>query len=266
MKQAIGIAAVAVLIFAAPVIAADIGQPIYKLPPAATSAPTYTWTGFYIGLDGGGAWSRQSVSDVTCSTCVTFPASGTITGSGFIGGVYAGYNFMIAPTWLVGIEGDWSWAHLSDTATALQVGTAGGVFGAPFGSAWSHDAQWLATLRGRIGFAPSPTILFYMTGGAAWSKIDYSAQDVFTPLGCANGNCGLSAFSQTKAGYVIGAGGEWAPWSNNWILRVEYLYYHFDGAGSSVNFQGAFAANYCCTFNWADLSIHEVRGGLSYKF
>jgi outer membrane immunogenic protein len=67
-------------------MAADLAV---KAPPPA-AAPAYSWTGFYTGLDGGGAWATQNVSDVPCSTCNTFPASGTVNGSNFIGGLYAG--------------------------------------------------------------------------------------------------------------------------------------------------------------------------------
>jgi opacity protein-like surface antigen len=116
-------------------------------------------------------------------------------------------------------------------------------------------------LRGRVGVNPTPTTLLYVTGGAAWSRTDYSAQDVFVG-GCPN--CGAPSFSQTKSGYVIGGGGEWAPWSNNWLLRAEYLYYRFSGAAASADFVGLTTP--CCTFAWGDLSINEVRAGVAYKF
>jgi outer membrane immunogenic protein len=231
---------------------------------AQPPAPVYSWTGFYIGLDSGGAWARQSVSDVACSTCNTIPESGTLTGSAFIGGFYAGYNFMIAPTWLVGIEGDWSWTRLSDATTAPQITPAGAVGNPPAINAWSGDTKWLASLRGRVGITPFPTTLLYVTGGVAWNRTDYSAQDIFGPLGCANGNCALTSLSQTKSGYVIGAGADWAPWSNNWLLRAEYLYYGFSGATSTVTLVGF--PTLPVTFNWGNLSIQELRFGAAYKF
>jgi|HubBroStandDraft_5_1064220.scaffolds.fasta_scaffold148438_1 outer membrane immunogenic protein len=255
-KSALGIVAMTALLLGTPVLAADLAVKA----PSPSAAPVFSWTGFYVGLDGGGAWARQNVSDVACAVCNTFPASGALKGSGFIGGFYGGYNFSIAPAWIIGVEGDWSWAQLNNTATAPQV-NAGGVLALPQINSWSRDTKWLASVRGRLGVTPSPTTLLYVTGGPAWSRTDYSAQDIFVN-GCPN--CALTAVNQTNAGYVVGAGGEWAPWSNNWILRAEYLYYHFNGANSTVGIVGTPALP--VTFNWSDLSIHELRGGLSYKF
>jgi opacity protein-like surface antigen len=85
-------------------------------------------------------------------------------------------------------------------------------------------------------------MLFYFTGGAAWSTID---------------NSGVSAFSgatdQTKSGWVIGGGVEWAPWANNWLVRAEYLNYNFTGLAVGP-------------FGGSDLTINEVRAGVAYKF
>jgi outer membrane immunogenic protein len=161
--------------------------------------------------------------------------------------------------WLVGIEGDWSWTHLNGATTAPQT-NSGGVQAGQFNS-WSRDVNWLASVRGRLGIVPSPTTLLYVTGGAAWGGTNYSAQDIFL-LGCPN--CGVTSFSQTRSGYVIGAGGEWAPWSNNWLLRAEYLYYQLNGTTSSANFIGSPAL--AATFGWGTLSINEVRAGVAYKF
>jgi outer membrane immunogenic protein len=253
------LAAVAVFGFVSVASAADLPRkaPAYAPPPA----PVFSWAGFYIGADIGGVWASQDVSDVPCASCSTDPASGTLKGSSFIGGVYAGYNFMIAPTWLLGIEADWSGTHLADSTTAPQT-TGGVVDSLPQINAWQRNLKWLASVRGRVGVTPTPTMLLYMTGGAALGDVSYSAQDIFSG-GCSN--CGLTSFSQTRGGYVVGAGGEWAPWANNWLLRVEYLYYRLSGTSSN----GIYQANpsvYCCTFNWGALSINEVRGGVAFKF
>jgi hypothetical protein len=55
--------------------------------------------------------------------------------------------------WLIGIEGDATWADLT----------------VPAGSG---DVSWIATLRGRIGWSPwATTTMVYFTGGAAWSTV-----------------------------------------------------------------------------------------------
>ena len=77
-------------------------------------------------------------------------------------------------------------------------------------------------------------------------------------------NCGITAFTNTQTGWVAGVGGEWAPWSNNWIFRLEYLHYAFDGANSTPARLAFPAAP--PTFSWSNLTIDEVRAGLSFKF
>jgi opacity protein-like surface antigen len=52
----------------------------------------------------------------------------------------------------------------------------------PLGTLWIDSAQprWLATARGRLGYAVDKWLL-YVTGGAAWAKID-SAEFLVTNL------------------------------------------------------------------------------------
>jgi opacity protein-like surface antigen len=52
-------------------------------------------------------------------------------------------------------------------------------------------------------------------------------------------NCGATSFSSNKSGWVVGGGAEWAPWSDNWLFRVEYLYYRFKGDSGNAFFQSA---------------------------
>jgi outer membrane immunogenic protein len=190
------------------VMAADMA-PYYKAPLVAQG---FNWSGFYLGADVGGAWSSVDANGFGASS----------SASGAIGGVYGGYNWQLAPQWLIGIEGDSSWTDLN--------GTIG------FGK-----VNWLGSVRGRIGYTPTSTMLFYFTGGAAWSTID---------------NAGFGPFAgstdQTKAGWVIGGGVEWAPWPSNWLIRAEYLNYNFTGVAV-----GPFST---------DLTINEVRAGVAYKF
>jgi outer membrane immunogenic protein len=62
----------------------------------------------------------------------------------------------------------------------------------------------------------------------------------------------------------MGAGVDWAPWSNNWIVRLEYLHYDLQGASSTSFFSGTSipAANPV----WNNVFVDSVRVGLSYKF
>jgi outer membrane immunogenic protein len=145
-----------------PAMAADV-VPLDRGPIATP----FNWTGIYLGADLGGAWSTIRASGL-----------GTNDASGVVGGVYAGYNLEFASGWLIGIEGDSSWADLT----------------VPAGSG---DVNWIATLRGRIGWTPWATTMVYFTGGAAWSTVSIPGLDTLPA-------------TQTKSGWVIGGGVEWS--------------------------------------------------------
>jgi outer membrane immunogenic protein len=222
----------------------------------APAPPVWGWTGFYVGADIGGAWDRQDWATLPSAAANQFPLSGTLSGSSVIGGVYAGYNFSVAPNLVVGVEGDFSWTHLDDSATGPNMTAAGGLV--PTGSVnLSRNLNWLASARGRAGFTVTPNALVYVTGGAAWGGTSYSASDIFQN-GCPNNCVIVSPFSSTASGYVVGGGLEWA-FNRNWLLRGEYLYYRLPGATAAT-------VNPVVNFTWGDLTVNTARAGLTYKF
>ena len=145
----------------------------------------------------------------------------TVDAISVVGGLYAGYNWQFAPGWLVGIEGDSHWADLT----------------VPAGSG---DVNWIGTLRGRIGWSPFASTMLYVTGGAAWSTVSIPGVDTLPA-------------TQTKSGWVVGGGVEWALWASNWLVRAEYLNYRFTGILLGAGLTG-------------DMTISEARAGVAYKF
>jgi outer membrane immunogenic protein len=124
------------------------------------------------------------------------------------------------------------------------------------------DTHWAASVRARLGYALMPNVLVYGTGGDAWKRTDYSGADTFN-----TGQTLATAFGQTQTGWVAGGGVEWAPWSNNWILRLEYLHYQFGGTSATVKGAGpVIGLPIATTFNFDGLKLDTVRAGLSYKF
>src|SRR5215467_11056233 len=81
---------------------------------ASPWVPEFTWTGCYLGLDIGTAWTHQDVSTSGSVIGNQAPVSGTLDGTSGIVGVYAGCNWQFAPTWVLGLEGDYSWTELKD--------------------------------------------------------------------------------------------------------------------------------------------------------
>jgi outer membrane immunogenic protein len=125
-----GVAAVAGLGHAAS--AADL--PVPPPPP-----PPPSWTGFYIGVHAGAAWQsapQWSFFDPNSAAGIAVLQVNTnVPGTpalGGVGGLQAGYNWQFAPAWVVGVEGDISWASLADHRTGgLFFGPASGFAGTP---------------------------------------------------------------------------------------------------------------------------------------
>ncbi|MHC2279874.1 outer membrane immunogenic protein [Bradyrhizobium diazoefficiens] len=135
MKKVL-LASACLFAFAAPASAADLAARPYTKAPVAV-ASVYNWTGFYLGIVGGGAWQADSDPKMK---------------GGFVGGT-AGYNWQTGNV-VFGLEADAAWADVSASATVLGI-TA------------SSKTDALGTVRGRIGYAVN-NVLFYGTGGYAW--------------------------------------------------------------------------------------------------
>ncbi|WP_298875901.1 outer membrane protein [uncultured Bradyrhizobium sp.] len=179
--------------------AADLAARPYTKAPVAM-ASVYNWTGFYLGLMGGGAWEDSGSPRMQ---------------GGFVGGT-AGYNWQTGNV-VFGLEADGAWADVNASAAATVPG-----FGVVTASA-KTDA--LGTVRGRLGYAVN-NVLFYGTGGYAWidNKLSLSALGV--------------GISDTKfhSGWTVGAGVE-AFIAPQWSIKGEYLYRSLAGENY---FGGAF--------------------------
>jgi outer membrane immunogenic protein len=138
---------------AVPAAAADL-NPVYKAPvPAIASA--FNWNGFYVGANVGGAWASDTVTQSNLAD--PFPNQGKINSSGIVGGGQFGYNWVVAPNWILGIEADVSGADLNG-AVKKRIGIA----------YFNEKIDAFGTARGRVGYV-ADNWLFYGTGGFAWS-------------------------------------------------------------------------------------------------
>ena len=181
-----GCIAAGVLAMAPNANAADLSvAPLYKAPPAPLALP-YNWSGFYLGINGGGGWGRSNWS----ANSTGFGVNG-----GQAGGTI-GYNRQIG-NFVFGVEGDIDWSGLNGTGTS--VGCPGGC---------STSETWLSTVRGRIGYS-FDRVMPYATGGLAVGDIRAA-----TP--------GFAGGSSTNAGWTLGGGVELAL-PGNWSAKAEYL-------------------------------------------
>jgi outer membrane immunogenic protein len=246
--------------------AADIA-PYYRSPPAAVVVPIASWTGFYVGGNVGGAWSSNNAlwSPLPSSAAFgEFPVAGNTGGSSVSGGFQAGYNWQFAPTWVVGIEGDWSWAKAGGNVNQPWVTNPGGATVPGSFTTMSSTLDWVSSLRARLGYLVLPNLMVYGTAGGAWGKVDYAASN-FAPATLGGPAYATSAaFSSTQGGWVAGGGLEWMI-TNNWLLRGEYLYYGLNSSPSVVAGSANFPA-FPSGYSWSNTNVSVARAALSYKF
>ena len=79
-------------------------------------APSLSWTGFYVGGHAGGAFTSADGRWDPQPNPAAFTVIGTsdnFNANSFVGGFQAGYNWQFARSWVIGIEGDWSWTSAS---------------------------------------------------------------------------------------------------------------------------------------------------------
>ncbi|WP_441280480.1 outer membrane protein [Tardiphaga sp. 862_B3_N1_1] len=250
--------------------AADLAARPYTKAPAL--APVYNWTGFYAGLNAGGAWSDTNLGTTTLfpvasyfadTSVAAIAASGNqnVNRTGFTGGVTGGYNWQISNA-VVGVEADFNYfgASGSTSTTTVYPGFAPTTF--TINSSVSTD--WLATVRGRVGFLVTPSLLLYGTGGLAISEV--RAGYTFTDTFAAATESG--AISSTRYGWTAGVGGEYAL-MNGWSFKAEYLYVDLGRASTVSNnlaIAGPFAFPLQTFTHTVDLTSNIGRVGINYKF
>jgi outer membrane immunogenic protein len=280
---------------ALPAMAADMA-PLYKAP-----VPVYGWTGLYVGVNAGANWGGDDIShtgspgacDPGFAGCLLAPNYSTLLANAstfdvglsdkiaFIYGGQIGYNYQLG-NWVVGAEADFAGlAHNGKTGN-FATGAPSAPFPAfPAGYTATVTSQlnYLGTVRGRLGFLATPSILLYGTGGLAYGEGQSSTFETFNLIpGCGSTTIctggGNGTVSKTQFGWTAGAGVEWM-FAPRWSLKGEYLYYDLGSFAYSTQ-----ATAFCtgpCTVpggviagSSGSTSFHDtgniVRAGLNYKF
>ncbi len=244
-----GVAGVA-LLAGAPAHAADLGpRPTYKAPPiVAPPVPIFTWTGCYLGIEGGGTWGRSRAVAVTSTDPedVGLPLTNDFNISGGLFGGTIGCNYQFAPNWVIGIENDLSWTNKRGSASVIPPFNTAGVE--------THKERWLDTLRGRVGFSWD-RVLIYGTGGVAFAGTNINVFNTEELVGVSD--------SKTRTGCTAGGGIEWAFWGN-WTAKVEYLFVDF----GSAHYVSPPVEIGDITFVTRDVKFNDniVRVGINYLF
>ena len=247
--------------------AADLpyrGPPPVYPPPA----PIFTWTGFYVGIDGGYGGGVVDADTIFVQPPFPgFPGSVfTLHTSNRTGGVIAGgqvgYNYQLPNNIVVGLESDAQWSDVKESehekATSALIGISGGTLRF---TDLRIGLDWFGTTRLRLGYALG-RFLPYITGGVSYGQVTLSgSQFVSVPVFGQPGTASGSA-SSTHAGWTAGAGAEYAV-TDNISLKTEYLFVQLGGvSGSEVGFPPPGAGS----FKTGTLGTHIVRAGLNWRF
>jgi outer membrane immunogenic protein len=214
-----GVAAVALLAipFAAQAADVPIKAPFYKGQHSVISY--YNWTGFYAGINAGYGFGSS-----TWSAPVASPKP-----KGFLAGGTVGYNWQSGAI-VYGVEGDFDWSDVKGTVACAGLLTC------------ETSSSWLATFRGRVGYA-FDRWLPYVKGGGAYGSVK------------ATPGIGALASSSNQLGWTLGAGLEYA-FMGNWSAKLEYLYVDL----------GSFNAAVAPAVDNVSFKESIVRAGLNYKF
>ena len=179
--------------------------------PVAPPPAAWSWTGFYIGVQGGVASHR---AEFRAAADAPFLADVESRRTGGAFGGHAGVNLQQGNI-VFGLRSDLSWLRARGEATS------------PFGfNIASFDVPWLGTVRGRLGVTLSPTLL-YVTGGVAFGRVNNSIIATFGPGGPL---LATIRENRTRTGWTFGGGIEHRLWSN-WTVRAEGRYVDLGRSG-----------------------------------
>ena len=213
--------------------AADLGQPLYKAPPPPPPPPS--WTGFYIGVNGGWGFNRDT-GELLCgvAVCRDAPIGSVVKPSGGLAGGQIGYNWESGIV-VYGIEADIQWADIKDTASVFTGPALVDTYTA------SNKLDWFGTVRGRLGITPwGNNALLYVTGGLIYGQ-EKTAASLENP-----GVIFVNSDSTTRTGGTVGVGLEYlltpnltgkieGLWydmgsENLFLTSTQAAHFHFEGA------------------------------------
>ncbi|WP_027546637.1 outer membrane protein [Bradyrhizobium sp. WSM2254] len=238
-KILIGAIGAMALSLAAPASAADLAaRPYTKAPPPMVAA-IYDWSGFYIGINGGGG-SAHKCWDVDLGGGI-FAGEGCHNAIGGTVGGQIGYRWQSA-NWVFGVEGQGNWADFSGDNISAVTGLRD-----------RSQINAFGLITGQIGYAWN-NVLVYVKGGGAVVSDRYRSYDLATGLEVDRAN-------ETRWGGTVGAGVE-VGFAPNWTVGFEYD--HIFMGNRSLNFSGSgnFAIAPLGAFTRSDRISQDVDIGL----
>jgi outer membrane immunogenic protein len=260
-----------------------------KAAPIPMAPAPFSWTGFYIGANVGGGWTGNNggsdfgplfppfiVLAPQAAIPTLIPGQLDVLGgngrrSGVLGGGQVGYNWQVNQ-FVLGVEADGVGTGLGgNSASATRT------FGPPILLATVNQTvtvdfgriDWMASFRGRAGFAVDHA-LFYVTGGGAVAGIGGSTTTVVNGPGIAipaGTFVATNGGDRTRWGWTVGGGIEWA-FSQNWSVAGEYRHTDFGNRGTTFDIPSGLAAApiFFTGTSSSRLTVDQATARLNYRF
>ena len=205
-----------------PAVASTLTPPTAAI--AADRLAPWTWTGLYVGGSAGAAAGTTTFSDPLGASVF----GDTVKTSAFLAGLQVGYNWQVAPRWVVGLQGDVSYLESNGSFTCMQPSVT------IVGSDCEVSPRVLASLTGRVGLLVDPLghTLLYGKGGGAWMDSDVLISRNQT-FGNAPATGPSTSVYNTAWGGTVGGGIEHAL-TPAWSVSMEYDYYRFASTNVST--------------------------------
>lgn len=295
MRTSASGAALLLLLLACPARAADALPPAPALPSDDEAGPD--WRGVYAGVSAGGAWTSgyrlrlnsgpvwtsgdnpgpnpSGPADYAAAASIAASGTGAAGASGgFIGGGQLGYNYQLGG-FVGGLEADIQGiagassggAPVLRAAPVTGPNALGHSIAAAFAARSSLD--WIGTVRGRVGWLLSPTLLVYGSGGFAYGGAKVSVAGALTQVpdvaGYSIAGPGSLAASGTAVGWTAGGGLDWM-FLPGWSARVDYLYYDLGTLRTPVGVASDGLKWVTATGATARFNGSTLRAGVNYHF
>jgi outer membrane immunogenic protein len=284
----LAIAAVTGSVMLGGIVAATAADMPIKAPPPIVAAPASDWTGFYVGLNAGGGWSPSSsdpYNGLLWPGFIVFPPQapiitvipaqiGTLASaggnrSGFVGGGQIGYNWQVRQ-FLFGLEADATGTSLNGSSASATRTFGPPVLNVPVSQTVTANfgrVDWMASIRGRIGFT-ADRALFYVTGGGAAAGVGGTSVTVINGPGIglpAGTFSSPGSGSTTRWGWTLGGGIEWA-FNRNWSVAGEYRHSDFGSQGVTLVIPDGLGGILATGATNARLTVDQVTARLNYRF
>jgi outer membrane immunogenic protein len=220
------------------------------------------WTGFYIGVGVGGAFTENEHrakeidkywDDTTSVTKLWDLENGR---SHAFGTVTAGYDHLFDSRWLAGVFVDYDFGNGNNHSSILGIGPY-------YDIRLSDESKHAWSIGGRLGFLSTPSTLLYLSTG--WTQVSADGKVSFWSL--YDYSLHRQSFNNDRDGWFVGGGIE-TQLGRGLSLRGEYRFTRLDDDHKSINL---YNCDYCEVVSSRlaldrDTDVHSLRVVLSYKF